>query len=171
MLPDQSSTGFPSIPGVTYTGTLNELHVWDFGPEFGPIGGRMTLLPPRSMPNTNYTLLVPRVDDLGNDAPGVRSTFVEAPTATYTGWNVRAAGFREGEMCGLTGSYVPLARTQAEREKAGDPRASLEELYGDNAGYVSAVERAALALWAQRFLLWEDVQRLVEEAERSNVLK
>jgi len=169
--PDQGSTGFPNIPGVTYTGLLNELHVWDFGPEFGPIGGRMTLLPPLSVPNTDYTLLVPRVDQIGNDAPGVRSTFIEAPTATYTGWNVRAAGFREGEMCGLTGSYIPLAASQAKRISLGDPRPSLEELYGDHDGYVRAVERAAIGLWSQRFALEEDVERLVTEAQQSGVLR
>ena len=169
--PDQGSTGFPNIPGVTYTGLLNELHVWDFGPEFGPIGGRMTLLPPLSVPNTDYTLLVPRVDQIGNDGPGVRSTFIEAPTATYTGWNVRAAGFREGEMCGLTGSYIPLAASQAKRISLGDPRPSLEELYGDHDGYVRAVERAAIGLWSQRFALEEDVERLVTEAQQSGVLR
>jgi hypothetical protein len=169
--PDRDSTGFPQIPGVTYTGLLNELHVWDYGLEFGPAGGRMTLLPPLSVPNTDYTLLVPRVDAIGNDAPGVRSTFIEAPIATYTGWNVRAAGFREGELCGLTGSYIALARTQGEREQAGDPRPSLEELYGDHAGYVRAVARAAIGLWSQRFLLWEDVRRLITEAQNSDVLR
>jgi len=169
--PDQESTGFPNIPGVTYTGLLNELHVWDYGLEFGPAGGRMTLLPPLSVPDTDYTLLVPRVDAIGNDAPGVRSTFIEAPIATYSGWNVRAAGFREGEMCGLTGSYIPLATTQAERERAGDPRPSLEELYGDHAGYVRAVTRAAIGLWSQRFLLQEDVRRLVTQAQNSDVLR
>src|SRR5262249_55636258 len=169
--PDQASTGFPNIPDVTYTGLVNELHVWDFGPEFGPSGGRMTLLPPRSVRHSDYTLLVPRVDQIGNDAAGVRSTFIEAPTATYTGWNLRAAGFREGEACGLTGSYIPLVPTQAKRQALGDPRQSLEELYGDHDGYVRAVERAAIGLWSQRFLLDEDVVRLVSEARSSGVLK
>jgi hypothetical protein len=169
--PDQESTGFPAIPGVAYTGLVNELHLWNFGPEFGPIGGRMAILPPLSVPDSDYPVLVPRVDAFGNDAAGVRSTFIEAPTATYTGWNVRAAGFREGEMCGLTGSYIPLARTRAEREATGDPRSSLEGLYGDHAGYVDAVRRAALGLWSQRLLLDEDVLRLVAEAESSDVLR
>ena len=150
---------------------LNELHVWNFGPEFTPIGGRMTRLPPLSVPDTEYTLLVPRVDSIGNDAPGVRSTFIEAPTATYTGWNVRASGFREAEMCGLTGSYIPLPVTQEERESSGDPRPSLEQLYGDHEGYVGAVERAAIGLWSQRFLLDEDVERLVQQARDSDVLQ
>jgi hypothetical protein len=169
--PDRESTGFPKIPGVTYTGLVNELQVWDYGPGLGPQGGRMTLLPPVPVPGTQYRVLVPRVDDDGHDVAGIRQPDVEVPLATYTGWNVRAAGFREGEMCGLTGSYIPLPVTKDERKASGDPRKSLEERYKTHDKYVKQVEQAARKLVKERFLLEEDYDRIVGQAEASDVLR
>jgi hypothetical protein len=59
---------------------------------------------------------------------------------------------------------VPFARTKAEREAKGDPRPSLDERYGDQAGYVAKVRQAAAALEHERYLLAEDVTRIVDEA-------
>ena len=87
-----------------------------------------------------------------------------APTATITGWNVRAAGRRAPDLCGLSGSFIPFASTKAQREKNADPRRSLEERYGDNAGFVKAVEAAARKLVAERFLLQEDADRYIQAA-------
>jgi hypothetical protein len=53
---------------------------------------------------------------------------------------------------------------------SGDPRRSLEERYGSHDGYVSAVKGAAKTLVAERFLLQEDADRYVKEAEASAVL-
>lgn len=54
---------------------------------------------------------------------------------------------------------------------AGDPRPSLEARYKNHDGYVKAVTKAADKLQKQRFLLPEDVERHIEEAEASNVLQ
>ena len=64
-------------------------------------------------------------------------------SGTNTGWNVRAAGRRAPNLCGLSGSWFPFARTKADRLASGDPRRSLQERYHDHDGYVRAVERAA----------------------------
>jgi hypothetical protein len=87
------------------------------------------------------------------------------PTATLTGWALRApeAG-GGGTLCGLDGSSVPFARSKAERESRGDARLSLEERYGDQAGYVAKVRQAAAVLERERYLLAEDVTRIVDEA-------
>jgi hypothetical protein len=53
----------------------------------------------------------------------------------------------------------------------GDPRHSLEERYKDHDGYVKAVTKAAKKLEKQRFLLPEDVERYIDEAEASDVLQ
>jgi hypothetical protein len=66
---------------------------------------------------------------------------------------------------------IPFARTRAEREVNSDPRLSLEERYGDHAGYVAAVRKAAAHAVAQRFLLQKDADALVAAAEASKVLK
>jgi hypothetical protein len=46
--------------------------------------------------------------------------------------------------------YIPFAKAKTERLAAGDPRPSLEERYGNQAGYVAAV-RAAAERWPNDF--------------------
>ena len=113
----------------------------------------------------------PRVDADGNEVAGLRSVGLEAPLGTHTGWNLRRAGFAEDEECGLTGSFIPFAATRAQREASGDPRLSLEERYGDHAGYVAAVRTAADRLVAARLLLQADADLLVAQADASSVLR
>lgn len=162
---DQASTGFPSIPGVRYTGKFNRLNLRDFGPQFTSQGGIVTNVPPVEVPSKEYRVLVPKVDADGNDVAGLRRPDdLGAPLGTHTGWNHRRDGFRAADLCGLTGSYVPFARTRAEREAAGDPRRSLEERYPNKAQYVNQVTQAANDLAARRLLLQEDVQRIQQTA-------
>lgn len=59
---------------------------------------------------------MPRVDADGNDLGGIRPTALAAPLGTYTGWTLRRAGFGEDELAGLWGSFIPFAKTKAERE-------------------------------------------------------
>ena len=66
---------------------------------------------------------------------------------------------------------ISFARTAAERRVSGDIRLSLEERYSNHAGYVAAVRKATERAVAARFLLREDVDRLVAQAEASKVLR
>ena len=86
---------------------------------------------------------------------------VRVPLGTSTGWNVRSAGHRAPDLCGLTGSFIPFARTKAERSAAGDPRLSLAERYGSHDRLLEAVTKAAAALVKARLLLQEDADRFV----------
>ena len=86
---------------------------------------------------------MPKVNADGNDASGVPSVLMQVPLGTYLGWNVTAAGFDKGKVCLLNGSFIPFARTKAERLASGDPRLSLEERYGSHKAYVEAVKAAA----------------------------
>ena len=87
----------------------------------------------------------------------------------------RAAGgarpFHAGQVCDYVGGMVPFAKTRAERAANNDPRASLEERYTDHAGYVTAVRDAAANAVAQGFLLQEDADALIAQADASAVLK
>ena len=158
---------FPAIPGVKVPVALNDLALLDFGPTFGRHGGILAWQPPRT--SHTYTALVPKPDDDGLDIAGARSMRVRVPLGTSTGWNVRAAGHRPGDLCGLTGSFVPFARTVAERQASGDPRRSLQERYVNREGFVRAVEQAAKALVESRFLLQEDADRFIAAAKASDV--
>ena len=64
-------------------------------------------------------------------------------------------------MNGLTLWFAPDEATRAAR---GDPRGSLAERYRDEADYGAKVRAAALRLAEERYLLEEDVERVVEAA-------
>jgi hypothetical protein len=82
-----------------------------------------------------YATLAPQVDADGNDIDGLRNTNMQAPLCTYSGWNIRKAGFSEGDSCDLTGAFIPFFKTQAPRLAAGDPRLSLQERYPTHAAH------------------------------------
>ena len=78
---------------------------------------------------------------------------------------VRAAGFAEGDLCGVNGSTIPFPRTRDERMARGDSRLSLEERYpGGEAEYVRRYGEAADALVAERYLLPADAETLKRSA-------
>ncbi len=162
-------TGFPKIPGVNYTGLYNYYELLDFGNAFKPLQMSGIVAPAKKVAGADYAILVPKTDQDGNDIAGVRSTTIQAPIATYTGWNLRAAGFSENELCGLSGSYIPFAAHKTDRIASGDPRLSLEERYATHASYVSAVTAAANGLVSQGYLLPEDARRLIAEAQGSKI--
>ena len=147
---------FPEILNVEYSASYNPLHVHEH-----------TTLPPKD--GKAYTVLVGRIDGDGNMVDGVRHPNLSAAIGTYTGWNLRREGFGEGGQCGGTGSFIPFASNQTERQMFGDSRLSLTERYSAHSEYVQAVSTAAARLANQRLLLPRDKQRIVELARRSAV--
>lgn len=169
MTVEEYAAAFPRIPGFSVASVMNRLELLDFGPEFDQTGGILTLQPPRLGPT--FVGLVPRADADGLDVAGIRPMQIRVPLGTNTGWNVRVPAFRGPDLCGLSGSYVPFARTRGERLASGDPRPSLEERYRNHAGFVKAVEKAARQLVKERVLLEEDAQKFIEAAEASDILR
>jgi hypothetical protein len=155
--------GFPTIPGVVYNGVHHTGDLFDFGPGFDR--GMLTVLPPKVV-GTPYPVFVPKTDVDGNDIAGVRLPDVAVPTATLTGWALRADGH---DGCDAAGQRIPFAKTKAERMASGDPRLSLEERYADHATYVRLVTEAAQRLKEQRFLLEEDAAGYVSAAQAARV--
>jgi hypothetical protein len=89
------------------------------------------------------------------------------PLATTTGWNFRAERIGNATtIYALLGSYVPLARTRAERETRRDPRPSIEERYKGRDDYLQRIRAAANALVKERFILAEDVEDVAQRATR-----
>jgi hypothetical protein len=162
--PKQQSTGFPKIPGVGFVGLHNRQLFLDYGPNISR--GKMTVHPPKPVGNGAYAILVPKVDSDGNDLAGIRLPAVQVPLGTYTGWNLRPRGLAQGELSGLLGSFIPFAKTRAQRRKNGDPRRSLEERYQNRGAYVRQVSYAARMLVEARYLLPEDAERMIAEAKR-----
>jgi hypothetical protein len=178
--PNAAAMGWPAIPGAPKPdGHINPLYDYDFGKGFiaRDVSGVMTGEAPRI--KGVLPQLVPRVNADGNEfaggAPdklsGVASVQLQVPLGTYTGWNVETKGYHKGQNCGFAGGFIPFARTKAEREAKGDPRLSLQERYGDHAGFVAKVRLVAAQEVADGWLLPDDAARIIKEAEASAVLK
>jgi len=176
---NKEAMGFPTIPAIAAVSpTIPSNFImpvldYDWGPEFdySDTSGVPTKLPPPI--KRVIRMMVPRVDADGNELGGVPVVLRDAPLGTYLGWNITAGGarpFHQGQICDYVGGMVPFAKTKAERLANGDPRLSLEERYGDHAGYVAAVRAAAAKAVAAGFLLQDDADALISQADASAVL-
>lgn len=143
---------FPKVPGVAFPKSPSHAYHLDFTTEPPKIG-------------KPFATMVPQVDRDGNDKTGIRLPELQAPLATYTGWNLRDAKIgAPDQLFSMVGSYIPFARTKAERLKSGDPRPSIEERYKSKDDYLAQVTKAAESLVAARFLLASDVATIRERA-------
>ena len=146
-------------------GIANPLLLYDYGPEFDHenMSGAISQMPPfirRSIPAR-----VPQVDLDGNEIGGVPSVHAMAPLGSYLSWNVLREGPYAGRICSGNGGFIPFAKTRAARLARADKRESIEERYGSAEGYIAAVKQAVDIAMRERFLLAEDANRLLEEAE------
>jgi hypothetical protein len=160
-----------AIPDFNYLGWHNNFPLFDFGPQYIPQdeAGIASVLPPRNL-NRDYAILVPQVDArTGLTRAGIQSVEARAPLGTSFEFNyVATPGITD--LTNLTGGYIPFHTTRAARLAAGDGRVSLEELYGNQAGYVAAVTEAANGLVAQRLLLPRDAQAQIDRAKATVIL-
>jgi alpha/beta hydrolase family protein len=150
--PEQNSTGFPRIPGVTYTGMKTTRYLLDYGPNFYKTG-IPTVNPPKNGPV--YPSFVPKTDADGNDVAGIRLPEVQVPLATYTGWALRA-GPQANDGCEGSGQYIPFPKTKVDRLASGDPRLSIEERYGNVDAYSAKLRGAIDSLVSSGYLLPAD---------------
>ena len=143
---------FPPLPGVAVADVVNRIRVPGSWVEPRPEDGAV------------YGVRVPQVGPDGNELAGLRLPPIAAPLATYTGWNVFREPYPAGDLCGRSGSYVPLAATPGERRASGDPRASVLERFPTREAYVEAVRSASAQLVEARLLLPEDAAAYEAEA-------
>lgn len=137
-----SSLGSPDLTaaGLGFTGGYNTLSVNDD-----------SVIP--SLPSTKfYTVHLPTTDAQGNDRGGVKMPDIAVPLATFKGYILRRTGFVANAQNSLSSSQLAFALTPATK-KAGDPRQSVQELYGTRAAYVTAVNTAVDRLVSDGFLL------------------
>jgi hypothetical protein len=141
--PWANAVGFPNIPGVAYPSRI----------------AQPTVLKSEDMPPSKgvaYPVFVPKTDADGRDIAGIHLPTLEAPAATHTGWNLRKAGFSEGELCDNNGTMIPFAATREERVKNNDPRLSMAERYPNAGDRASAIAKATQQLIHDRLVLQED---------------
>lgn len=155
------AAGWPKIPGVHLPPPMLVTYRLDFGSEWPR--GIVTVEPPRI--GKPYVGLVPAVDSDGNALAGIRLPAVQAPIATYAGWNYRAASIgAPDQLFGEAGSIYPFARTRSDREARGDSRLSIEERYTSREQYLGEIVVAARQLIAERFLLAADLPEIIDLA-------
>lgn len=155
---------FPAIPNIHPPADYNEAFPLDFGP-----GWQQTRILSNQPPvvGTPYRVLLPQVDADGTDRAGIHLPEITVPLATCTGWNLRdpATGSPE-ERVSFLGSFIPFAKTAAERKASGDPRLSIEERYPSRDGYLTRYNQAVDALVHQRWILPGDAPALKDQGAK-----
>ena len=158
------SLRFPAVAGVQKPTEPHKAYRVFYGLDFAS-KGIISVDPPEV--NQAFPILVPQVDADGNELAGVKMPEVAVPLATYTGWNLfNAESGPPHLLSSMQGSYIPLPRTRADRERTKDPRASIEERYRSRDEYLSRVTSAAKQLAQQGYLLEDDVPTLVDRADK-----
>lgn len=153
---------FPRIPAVNVATTPHKAYRADYGPDF-ITRGIVAKEPPAI--GSAFPILVPQVDNDGNELSGIRLPELAVPVATYTGWNL--FNERSGPptvVSSMQGSCIPFARTRADRERLKDPRPSVAERYANREQYLERVNRAAQELANRGYLLKADIAGIVEQA-------
>jgi len=135
---------WPGIPAVPFNPEINRFWLRDNSHQPPVVSG------------PEYPIFVARTNADGNPIGGIEPPEIKVPLGTYSGRNFRAAGFAEGDLCGLNGSYIPFADTKAERMENHDSRLSLEERYQNQEDFASRRRQAADRLVREGFLLPED---------------
>jgi hypothetical protein len=155
---------FPKVPSFPFTTYMPRVWRMDYGPDYTKTRV-ITVEPPRT--GEPYRVLVPQVNDDGNDVAGIRLPEVGVPLGTFTGWNITLPQLSELRyLSGLVGGFEPFARTKEQRLASGDSRLSIAERYSGRQDYLDKVKRAANDLVGQRFLRVEDVPAVLQSAER-----
>ena len=149
----EASLAFPALPQTAYPDQFNRLHVMDYAVQ-----------PPRA--GGEYPVFLSITDADGNSVAGVRHPLLTAPLGTHTGWQLRRPGYAPGELFNVFGAFIPFAATRREREANGDPRLSLQERYGDAAGWRAALAAGLEPLVEAGYLLAEDAERILTHAAR-----
>jgi hypothetical protein len=158
--PESTAPVLGKIPGVRMPDRVSRPARLDFGPELETQGIASSLPPKVGAP---YAGFVSAVDADGNETAGLRPPELLAPLATFTGWNLRHPDQgAAGDLMSMMGSTLPFPLTRTDRERAGDPRRSIEERYGSRAGYLAKLREAVAPSVAARHLLAEDVDAIVE---------
>ena len=142
------SLRFPALADIRKPSEPHKAYRVFYGLDFAS-KGIISVDPPEA--NGSYPILVPQVDSDGNELAGVKMPEVAVPLATYTGWNVfNPESGPATLLSSMQGSYIPLARTRADRERANDPRHRRRALR-NREQYVARVSASARELVQQAF--------------------
>jgi hypothetical protein len=153
----------PAVPGVNRPHEANEGTRLDFGPQWRD--GILGLQPPAV--GRAFPVLVPQVNEDGNERDGVRLPAITVPLATYVSWNLRDPLIgAPSERVAFEASYLPFPKTAADRERTHDPRKSIAERYANREAYLELYGHAIEELVKQHWILEEDRAQLMHRGEQ-----
>ncbi|MCH8614521.1 hypothetical protein LZ016_00150 [Sphingomonas sp. SM33] len=152
-----SDLKFPKIPNVEVPQAPPPVWQLNLGPDYDARG--ILTEPPKL--GSRYPLLVPQVDQDGNELGSWRGLAGSVPLGTYTAWNYQDRRMLKafGMLSGLQGAFIPFPATKSDREQSGDTRLSVNERYGGLGGYMIAVDLAIDSQVSAGFLLPEERDR------------
>lgn len=147
---------FPGLPGGNSPRALS-----------AGVRTRNPLWPDGAGAGAPLPLLVPQVDEDGNELAGIRLPAIAVPLATSTGWTFRPPQTGAPDtLVPLRGAWIPFPLTREEREARRDPRAAVAERYPSRADYLGRVRAAAERLAREGYVLAGDLDELVIRAGR-----
>jgi len=108
-----------------------------------------------------YRMLLPAVDEDGNEIAGIRLPEVAVPLGTFAGWRLRAEAMGSTwAIVGLAGSWLPFPR----HPDSTDARRSVTARYKNKEDYVGQCLAVADTLIMDRYLLTRDRERIAIRA-------
>lgn len=136
--------------GVEVPRNIQNAYRADYGNQFAT-AGIVTKEPP--LLGKPFTVLLPQVDDEGNETAGIKLPQVALPLATYTGWNPAATELKmPGDTYSMVGSTLPFSK------------AKILEKYGSREKYLARVKESLADLVARRLVLADEVESLMAAA-------
>jgi hypothetical protein len=135
----------------------DHLHSWVAGRAAPPTSPRIQFTRPATfapIPSGDTNSLIAR-DEMGNALGGIRTPAIDAPVGSYYG----TSSCNPGTLGFLAGLYVPF------------DAATLARLYPTHDAYVATVTASANQAVADQFMLQQDAQTLIDEANASSIGK
>ncbi len=160
-LVDITNLNFPVLPNESLPNVLHTAYYTDFGERWfdgGIIDNQPPILLGEIIPK------VPQVDNFGNEISGIQNIELRVPLASFAPWNLRGGDYNPNELSNFCGTTFPLSRDEGAKLLTGDTRPSINGLYLDRDDYLYKVNREAQNLVNKRFLLNEDIPRVMMRA-------
>ena len=160
MLVEPLSMAFPNVKGLKAPQVAQIPQRMDFGPRWKQ--GIIDIEPPKL--GKPYNVLIPQVDEFGNELGGIRNVEIAVPLGTYTPWALRIGlpGAQQ-EIRDFYGTWLPLSN----QPNAADTRPLLKSRYENKNDYLEQAKRAAKSLTQAGYLLDEDIPRVLERAAQT----
>ena len=155
-----TSMSFPKVKGLKAARVAHVPQRMDFGPRWNQ--GIIDQEPPQL--GKPYGVLIPQVDEFGNELGGIRNVEIAAPLGTYTPWALRSGlPGAQDELRDFYGTWLPLSKAN----NAQDSRPTVKDRYVDKNDYLEHAKRAAQSLVKAGYLLDEDTERVLARAAQT----